>query len=119
MTETTAPAEFLSVDEPAPDKDGGAAAVRPAVRLEDLFKAESSYVWNTLRRLGVQERDLEDLTHEVFLTVHRRLGDYDATRPVRPWLFGIALRTALRYRELARHRRELVTEPPEAVDQAP
>ena len=84
-----------------------------------IFDAESSYVWNTLKRLGVQERDVEDLTHEVFITVHRRLADYDPSRPLRPWLFGISLRVAMRYRELARHRREVMSTDLEAVDQAP
>ena len=92
-------------------------AVTPPFR--SIFEAESSYVWNTLRRLGVQERDLEDLAHEVFITVHRRLADYDASRPLRPWLFGISLRVAMRYRELARHRREVMGTAIEGVDEAP
>ena len=40
----------------------------------------------TLKRLGVQDRDLEDVVHEVFITVHRRLCDYDPTRPLRAWV---------------------------------
>jgi RNA polymerase sigma-70 factor, ECF subfamily len=73
-----------------------------------IFETETSFVWNTLRRFGVPPRDLEDLSHDVFLTVHRRLKDYDPSRPLRPWLFGIVYRTAWRYRELARNRYELV-----------
>ncbi len=69
-----------------------------------LFDREFAYVWNSLRRLGVHERDLEDVTHEVFLLVHRNLSTYDATRPLRPWLFGFAHRVAADYRRLARHR---------------
>lgn len=101
--------------------DPAAKAEYPRVGVDftAIFRAESSYVWNTLRRLGVQVRDLEDITHEVFLTVHRRLADYDSTRPVRPWLFGIAYRTAARYRDLARHRREVFDVPAEPVDHAP
>ena len=77
------------------------STVTPPPNFRRIFEAESSYVLRTLHRLGVQERDVEDLAHEVFITVHRRLPDYDASRPLRPWIFGIALRTAMRYREPA------------------
>jgi RNA polymerase sigma-70 factor (ECF subfamily) len=85
-----------------------------------MFESESSFVWNSLRRLGVPPRDLEDVAHDVFSTVYRRLDDYDTSRPLRPWLFGIAFRVAARYRELARNQRELLEgDLPEPVDQSP
>lgn len=85
-----------------------AAREPPPPDVQSIFRQESRYVWGTLRFLGVQERDLEDLMHDVFLTVHRRFEDYDQARPLRPWLFGIALRVAMRYRMLARHRHEVM-----------
>jgi RNA polymerase sigma-70 factor (ECF subfamily) len=75
-----------------------------------IFDGHLTYVWNTLRRLGVPERDREDLANEVFLVVHRKLASYDAGRPLRPWLFGIAHRCASDYRRLHRHRYELQIE---------
>ena len=85
-----------------------------------LFETEFSYVWNTLRRLGVLEADVLDQTQEVFLVVHSLLPDYDASRPVRPWLFAIAYRLACRHRSLARHRREVRGDAPyEPIDRAP
>ena len=72
-----------------------------------VFEAEFSYVLNSLYRLGVRRSDLEDLAHEVFVTVHQILPDYDPTRPLRPWLFGIAFRIASDYRRRARHTREV------------
>ncbi|HZF52706.1 MAG TPA: RNA polymerase sigma factor [Polyangiaceae bacterium] len=85
-----------------------------------LFEAEFSYVSHTLRRLGVREADLEDVAHDVFITVHRLLPEYDPARPLRPWLFGIAFRVASDYRRLARHAREVPEGPrPEPVDGAP
>jgi RNA polymerase sigma-70 factor (ECF subfamily) len=94
-----------------------AAHRRPDFRA--VFDAESSYVWNTLVRLGVQSRDLEDVAHEVFIAVHRHLAEYDPRRPLRPWLFGITLRTAMRYRALARHRREVIESELDAIDPGP
>jgi RNA polymerase sigma-70 factor, ECF subfamily len=83
-----------------------------------IFQQEFRYVWNSLRRLGVAERDLEDMAHEVFVRVHDQLSLFDAERPLRPWLFGISLGIATNYRRLARHRVQLMAEPPELTDQA-
>ena len=57
-----------------------------------VYLQQFDYMWQTLRRLGVAAGDLEDAVHDVFVVVHRRLFDYDPSRPVRPWLFGIAYR---------------------------
>jgi RNA polymerase sigma-70 factor (ECF subfamily) len=84
-----------------------------------LLEAEFDYVWVSLRRLGVAERDLEDVTQEMFLQVHNRFDDYDATRPARPWLYAFACRFASDYRRLARHRVALVGEPLEMPSTGP
>jgi RNA polymerase sigma-70 factor (ECF subfamily) len=84
-----------------------------------IFVAEASYVARSLRRLGVPDRDLEDLTHDVFLVAYRHFDDYDPARPLKPWLFGIAVRVAIAYRRRARHQRELLEPLPELVDERP
>ena len=76
------------------------------VSFRAIFDAHYDYVWISLRRLGVQDRDREDITNEVFFRVHSKLDTYDPARPVRPWLFAFAVRAASDYRKLARHRRE-------------
>jgi RNA polymerase sigma-70 factor, ECF subfamily len=78
-----------------------------------LFEAHAPYVWRTLRRLGVRDAELEDLTHDVFLQVFRHLDEYDPSRPAKPWLFAFALRVASQDRRRLRRRPELA---PEAVD---
>lgn len=80
------------------------------VDFRDLFAREVSYVYATMRRLGVRESDLPDQTQEVFATVHALLDDFDRSRPVRPWLFGIAYRVASRYKRLACNAREVPSE---------
>ncbi len=72
-----------------PHQRGGAAEFRA------MYRAEFGYVWHTLRRLGIFEKDLPDVVHDVFVVVFRKLGDFDRSRPLRPWLFGIAFRVAL------------------------
>jgi len=75
-----------------------------------IFRAHYGYVCHTLLRLGVREADVEDQAHELFLAVHRQLDSYDDTRPLRPWLFGFAVRAASAYRRLARHHQEVRSE---------
>jgi RNA polymerase sigma-70 factor (ECF subfamily) len=91
---------------------------RPNVEFRVIFDEEFDYIWNTLRRLGVHPRDLEDVTHDVLLAVHRRLAQYDASRPLRPWLFAFGFREASDYRRRARHRREVLGDD-EEIDSAP
>ena len=71
-----------------------------------LFDRELPYVWTTLRRLGIAERDREDLCHEVFFRVHQRLATYDPTRPAKPWLCAFAVRVASEHRRRAHVRSE-------------
>ena len=75
-------------------------------RFEAVYRDQVGYVLHSLRRLGVHDRDLEDLAHDLFIVVARKLDDHDKERPIRPWLFGIAFRVALDYRRSARSRRE-------------
>jgi len=82
------------------------------------YDQEFEAVWLYLRRLGVPEADVEDAVHDVFVVAHRRFGTYDPSRPLRPWLLGIAFRVAAGSRR--RHRLEvMLAEPgPEPADDA-
>jgi RNA polymerase sigma-70 factor (ECF subfamily) len=92
---------------------------RPGPDLAAVFDEHFGYVWKSLRRLGVAERDLEDLAHEVFLRVHERLHEYDPARPMRPWLFAFAYRVAAEHRRRPSHRMEAVGFATEAPDPRP
>jgi RNA polymerase sigma-70 factor, ECF subfamily len=100
----------VSTAEPARDTRGSAPD------LASIYEAEVAYVWESLRRLGVRDADLEDVAHDLFLAVRRRLPDYDPGRPLRPWLFGFAYRLASDYRRSARVRLEVVALPVDAAD---
>mgnify|MGYP001593463464 FL=1 len=92
---------------------GEGVGITLAERFVVLYRAHFEYVWRTLRKLGMREADLPDLTHDVFVVVHRKLEAYDATRPAKPWLFGIAFRVALdRRRKMSSWRETLVDEMP-------
>ena len=100
-----------------PDAPPARAVDEAAFR--ELYQAEFGYVFNSLRRLGVPSKDLEDLSHDTFATAWRRRADFAEGRAVRPWLFGIAFRVASDFRKLARHRHEVVDEGQDASSGSP
>jgi RNA polymerase sigma-70 factor (ECF subfamily) len=93
--------------------------VGSAPEFSSMYRLEFPYVWKTLRRLGVPPQDLEDLVHDLFVVVHRHLVDYDPTRPLRPWLFGIAVRVVADFRRSPRAMREVLRDAIEPIDTAP
>jgi RNA polymerase sigma-70 factor (ECF subfamily) len=60
----------------------------------DTFQRELNYIYRTLRRMGAWSSEVEDLAQEVFLALRGSWTNYDPTRPIRPYLFGIAFRIA-------------------------
>lgn len=89
--------------------------VRAAIRLRQTpenqclaaFDSELDYLFETLRRLGAGPREIEDLAQEVFLVLHRNWSTLDTTRPLRPYLFGVAFRIVCAHRR--RRAREIPT----------
>lgn len=84
---------------PEPPRSTASHTGSPSDNFAHFFRAHCSYVWCSLRRLGVQEADLEDQAHETFLAIYRHRASFDASRPLRPWVFGFALRIASDYRK--------------------
>jgi RNA polymerase sigma-70 factor (ECF subfamily) len=65
-----------------------------AVDFESVYAQGFGFVWRNLRRLGVPEHQLRDAAQDVFVVVHRRLGDWDGSESIRPWLYSILRRVA-------------------------
>jgi RNA polymerase sigma-70 factor (ECF subfamily) len=79
------------------------------------FQTELDYIYRTLRRLGTAPFELDDMAQDVFLAMKSSWKRYDATRPLRPYLFGIAFRvvaaqTRKRQREIPRSFVDVVDE---------
>jgi RNA polymerase sigma-70 factor (ECF subfamily) len=82
----------------------------------EVFRELAPFVWRALRRLGVAERDVEDVCQEVFMVVHRKLPEFEGRSTVRTWVYGIAVRVASDYRKRGHIRREVMPdEMPENV----
>lgn len=88
-----------------------------ALDVTEVYAEHCDFVWRSLQHLGVRGADLEDLTQEVFVVVHRKLGSFDGLSRVTTWLFGICLRVVARHRRRAYFRFERHDdEAPERVD---
>jgi len=74
----------------------------------EAYDRELDYLFETLHRLGTRPREAEDLAQEVFLVLHRHWPTLDTTRPIRPYLFGVA------FRIVCAHRRRRAREIPHA-----
>jgi len=76
-----------------------------ADRFERLFVEHYSWVWRTLRRLGVQAGSVDDAAQHVFLTASKRLALVPSEKE-RAFLMGVAVRTASNARRTHTRRRE-------------
>lgn len=79
-----------------------------------VYRAHFAFVWRSLRRLGVPEHSLDDAAQEVFMTVHRRLGEFEGRSSLKTWIFGV-LRNVARHHRRALGRRPDTDPLPEAV----
>ncbi len=83
----------------------------------DAYQRELDYILRTLQRLGAPSADLEDLAHEVFLVLRGTWSEYESSRPLRPYLFGIAFRVVSSHRR--RYWREVAAPLIDERDAAP
>lgn len=100
----------------APASDRVEAAPRAAVHATQpadahalttaLFLEHGRYVCRVLRRMGVAERDLDDVCQEVFVTVHRGLASFEGRSSHKTWVYGICMRSVANYRRRAFRRYE-------------
>jgi RNA polymerase sigma factor (sigma-70 family) len=58
---------------------------------QELVERFQADVFAVCHRLLSHTHDAEDVTQEVFLRVFRSLRRWDAARPLRPWVLGIAV----------------------------
>jgi RNA polymerase sigma-70 factor, ECF subfamily len=78
---------------------------RPVPPFATVYDDHVKFAWRVLGRLGVARADLEDVCQEVFIVVHRRLGEFEGRSSLRTWIYGIALRCASDYRRRDHRRR--------------
>ena len=77
------------------------AAVPAALTFEEVYAQHVAFVWRVLRSLGVPPAQLEDAAQDVFVVVHRRLGDFEGRSAITTWLFAITRKVAAKHRKRA------------------
>jgi RNA polymerase sigma-70 factor (ECF subfamily) len=95
------PAAWSDAKEKAP-----APAVADAATFREVFTRYGSYVLGLVRRLGVRDAEVEDVSQEVFIVVHRQLPHFEGRSSMKTWLCGITLRTVANHRRKVMRRRE-------------
>lgn len=80
---------------------------RPEDRVRALFEAHGKEVRSTLRRLGVDGVEAEDLVQNVFLAAHRKRAKLpEDAESARRWLLDAARKHAANWHRLFRHQYE-------------
>jgi RNA polymerase sigma-70 factor (ECF subfamily) len=83
---------------------------------DEVYERHVAFVWRVARALGVADAALEDAVQEVFLVVHRRLGEFEGRSAITTWLFEITRRVALATRRRAGRTEPLEDEPSGSAD---
>jgi len=73
----------------------------------EVYDAHFRFVWRSLRRLGLREQEAEDALQEVFVVVHRKLGEFEGRSKITTWLFSICMRVAKDAKNRAHVRRHV------------
>jgi RNA polymerase sigma-70 factor, ECF subfamily len=71
---------------------------------EAIYSEHFAFVWRNIKRLGVPEALVDDAVQEVFLAVHRQLGEFEGRSSLKTWLFGIVVNVASRCRRTIRRK---------------
>jgi RNA polymerase sigma-70 factor (ECF subfamily) len=77
------------------------AAPAAAPTFDEVYSEHVAFVWRVLRSLGVPPAQLEDAAQDVFVVVHRRLGDFEGRSTITTWLFAITRKVAAKHRKRA------------------
>ena len=88
--------------------------------VEDVYRDYGAYVWRVTAAMNVPPSEREDVVHDVFLVVHRRLDEFDGRAAMTSWLYGIT-RGVVRNRRRgeARMRRKLEVLPTPPATRSP
>lgn len=70
-------------------------------------------IYSYLIRCGVAEADRDDLFQEVFIKIHHAAAQYDASRPLHPWLFTVVANTVRTYVRKRKVQAMIFADPPQ------
>jgi RNA polymerase sigma-70 factor, ECF subfamily len=77
-----------------------------------VYQAHFDFVWRLTRALGVELAAVDDVVHDVFIVVRRRLDSFDRGRSMRAWIAGITRNLVMHHqRALTRRTRRIAALP--------
>ena len=82
----------------------GTVPARSWADFEALYREYFRFVWRIVRRLGTDPQLVDDVVQDVFLVVHRRLGDFQGRSSAKTWLYGIVRRVVADHRRTQRRK---------------
>jgi RNA polymerase sigma-70 factor (ECF subfamily) len=97
---------MLSPPSPEVAPRAPAARVGKGAKLDfaSIYRENVRFVWRTAKRMGVEPPMVEDVVQDVFVVVHRRLGEFEGRSSTKTWLYGIVRRIVADHRRA--HRRK-------------
>ncbi len=75
-----------------PEADHETAESPQLPDFDAVYRQHAAFVWRVGRAMGVPTLHIDDVVHDVFLVVVRRLADFDPQHSMRAWLAGITRR---------------------------
>ncbi|OJY16915.1 MAG: hypothetical protein BGO98_12085 [Myxococcales bacterium 68-20] len=63
-----------------------------------LYERYFPLVWRWAARFGVPHHSLDDVVQEVFLTLYKRLDDFEGRSSLRSWIFAVTYRVVSNFR---------------------
>jgi RNA polymerase sigma-70 factor (ECF subfamily) len=82
---------------------------------DEVYAEHFDFVFRTVRRLGVPETLVDDTVQDVFLVVHRRLGEFRGRAALTTWLYRIVVNVAQHARRSARRKGIVDPEDPDTL----
>lgn len=73
---------------------------------EEFYAEHFRVAWRALLALGVPDRDLADVTQEVFMQVHRRFSQFDQGSGGAAWLRAFCVNASRNWHRMGRNRLE-------------
>jgi RNA polymerase sigma-70 factor (ECF subfamily) len=82
-------------EEERPERVSGSdGAADTQLTFAEAYSEHFDFVWRSLRHLGVADQVMDDAVQDMWIVVHRRLGDFEGRSSLSTWLFGIAINVA-------------------------
>jgi RNA polymerase sigma-70 factor, ECF subfamily len=79
-------------------------AVASSLVFAEVYREHFTFVWRSTRALGVNASAVDDAVQEIFVTVHRRLAEFEGRSSVRTWLSGIIVNVVRHHRRSIQRR---------------